>query len=343
MIMLLSNVGFFRGVVGWVNSDNNSPAIVAYDELRKKGGVRATIAAEHLTNEYLRNKLDSVVSLVRNGHVYTIRDYFIDYRDVQDYAALNSPWNNCPLGLCEIQNQVRVSGSEPNREEVDRAREEILGMKEPKSTPINWSRVTDWLLRQYLMGLLPALLMCLILARQGRISFSFRKSPVSALAYLALWPINLGACIIAAFQDIDREARLRTEKDSLFSKLSGLEEEFLNGLRDRSGREELLSARRAHHSYIFAIIAVLVMRVVPVVAQNVSETEHKTTIEMAYHDPPDSWSSEVGDSEDPMCIFAFERFIAEAKRRFVWWPSSAFDILVGFNRDVHHVPLSDTV
>ena len=132
------------------------------------------------------------------------------------------------------------------------------------------------------------------------------------------------------------------QKDSLFSRLSGLEEGFLDSLRQRRDHHELLARRSYGFGYVLAIVAVIVMRVAPVVAQDVSETEQKSTIEMAHHDPPDHQVGEDDDSRDLMLILTFEHFTSEAKRCRAWWPRSVFDVLVGYGRSVLHVPLSVT-
>lgn len=336
---LIANTGVFNRFSESWNQEVTASEIFL-DSLQENYGGWKVWEHEAMLNRFVLARTDSVKALIAKGHRYKAADYFRDLKDIWDYADQVTPWSRFTLSMSELVSLQDRDESLTSQEQAV-LRCELLGVCE-KSEPIDWGAVARWFLHQYLLGLLPALIMCLILARQGRIRFNFAKSPVSSLLYLALWPINLGLRVIVAFQDIDREARLRLQKDSLFSRLSGLEEGFLDSLREHHGRDEFLGRRSFSFGYMLAIVAVIVMRVVPVVAQNVSETEQMATIEVAHHDPPDHQVSEEDDTKDPMLIFTFELFITEAKRLTVWWSRKVFDLSVGFSRDVSHVPLVST-
>lgn len=338
--LLVGNTGLFRSMINQYHKPRH-PDMVFYDSIRGlENGISEQIRREGILDRYILAKGDSVQALVESGHGYSRADYFRDLRDVYGCADTTAPWNRHSLSLSVLLVHIDGDGG-LTQEEVDEVQRAMIGSHLPTHTVSDWN-LGDWLLRQYLLGLLPALLMFLILARQGRIGFSLKKSPISSLLYLALWPINLGLRVIVAFQDIDREARLRTQKDFLFSRLSGLEEGFLESLRNNSRGEELLSTKRVRLSYLCAIVAVLIMKVVPVVAQAVPETGHNTTIEVAYHDPPSTWSDDTECLKDPMCNFAFVQFILKANRRIVWWSRYVHELLVGFDRSIDHVPLGGT-
>ncbi len=292
---------------------------------------------EATLNRFVLARVDSVKALVAKGHRYKAADYFRDLKDVWDYADQVTPWSRFTLSLSELVSLQDRDESLTSQEQAA-LRCELLGVCEKESGPTDWRAVARWFLGQYLLGLLPALLMCLILARQGRIRFSLKRSPISALLYLALWPINLGYRIVVALQDIDREARLRLQKDSVFGRLSGLEEEFLANLRSRTRGEEVLGARKRYLRYGLAVFAVLIMRIVPAVAQSTDERAHETAIELAMHDPP---SDHDDPARIPMAIFALERFTSIVTLRIVWWQRGESGILVGYSRSVEHVPLSD--
>lgn len=342
MTWLLTNTGVVQVMMDEDYEPN--PALLYLDSIRGgENGIMEQVRREGKVNRYVLAKVDSLKQRISQGYSYRMVDYFRDMRDIKLYADTIAPWQ-AQVGIFLSSLTVLVDRDDnSSREEVDRARCEFLGdCTSANTSPINWQVPISWFLHQYLLGLLPAFLMCLILARQGRIRFTLKRSPVSSLLYLALWPINFGLRVIIALQDIDREARLRTEKDFLFSRLSGLEERFLESLRNNSRGEELLSTKRVRLSYLCAIVAVLVMKIVPVAAQALPETGHEATIEAAYHDPPSTWSDDTEHLKYPMCSFAFAYCISKASRSIVWWPSCTRKLLVGFGRSIEHVPLGST-
>jgi hypothetical protein len=289
---------------------------------------------------FIYERADSVKALLAKGHKYKMADYFRDLKDVWVRADSIAPWAKTTFTINELM-MLRDRDEDLSDEEMDVLRFEILGERPTSSTPIDWRRVHKWFARQYIFGLLPALLMCLILAYQGRIRFNVRRSPISSLLYLALWPVNFILRAIGLFQDIDREARLRLEKDSLFSRLSGVEEEFLDRVRRRGDQMGVLGVSRARFAYFLAVFAAIIMRVVPVVAQVSSSKEGAPTVETSCHDP--SLVAHVSDEmEDPLCIFTFDCVVIEATRRIVSWSRRTSDLLAGFCRSVEHVPLSGT-
>jgi hypothetical protein len=336
---LIANTGVFNRFSESWNQEVTASEIFL-DSLQENYGGWKVWEHEAKLNRFVLARTDSVKALIAKGHRYQAADYFRDLKDIWDYADQVTPWSRFTLGMSELVSLQDRDESLTSQEQAA-LRCELLGVCE-KSEPIDWDAVARWCLHQYILGLFPSLIMCLILARQGRIRFNMRKSPVSSLLYLALWPINLVSRVIVAFQDIDREARLRLQKDSLFSRLSGLEEGFLDSLRQHRDHNELLVRRSYSFGYVLAIVAVIVMRVAPVVAQSTSETEKMSMIEVAHHDPPDCGDDEDDDSRDLMLIFTFGHFITEAKWRTAWWPRNVFDILVGFGRGVLHVPLVST-
>ncbi len=340
MTWLLANTNFPSYVIdNWSQEPTYSQQFL--DSLEENYGNTKSWEQENKVNRFILARADSVKALIEKGHSYKSADYFRDLKDVWDYADTVAPWARSGFSVAWLTN-LQDRDEDLTSVEMSALRCELLGVCEKKSEPTDWGAVERWFLRQYLLGLLPALFMFLILARQGRISFNVRKSPVSSVAYLALWPVHFCIHIFLFWVDVDREARLRIQKNSLFSRLSGLEERFLESLRNNSRGEELLSTKRVRLSYICAIVAVLVMKVVPVVAQALPETGHEATIEAAYHDPPSTWSDDTEHLKDPMCSFAFAYCISKASRSIVWWPSCTRKLLVGFGRSIEHVPLGST-
>lgn len=294
-----------------------------------------------MVNTFIWHKEDSVRTLTSKGHLYNLEDYFNDLREIWDYADEVAPWAKHSIATASLTGLVNTD-EDLRDQEVSILRSKILGCVDEKAEPVNWHNVANWFLGQYILGLVPAFLMCLIWERQGRLKFSLRKSPGSALLYLALWPMNFIVRTWIAFSDIDREARLRLQKDSLFGKLSVLEENFLHSLRAKRGSDletRVLTERSFRMTYLVALIAVMVMRIMPSAAATYKVPQDaKQMIESSHHDPTVVESNDLGAHRDAIFFTWFELpdlFV----RRLVWCCDRASCTLIGFGECVEHVPL----
>lgn len=340
---LVSNTGFFTLLKQTATTPN--PAHQAYEHVRDNRGLKGIIKEEQLFNQYVQTKIDSVAALVETGSVYGIRDYFLDLKDIYAYDDRNAGWMKGSIEISHLQDYISKSGSRPSFDETDLARCEILGDCQT-SSPFDWSSVGHWFLEQYILGLLPALLLCLILGFQGRIAFNLKRAPISALAYLALWPISFFVLIRRSLQSVDREARMRMSKESLFSKLSGLEEEFLHRLASGlAGGEEkaklaIGGVERLQFRYVLALFAVVMIRIAPSVASvpTTNDDLPKDTVEcqMSIQDE----SQEDGKWHPVnVCVLGTTENKPHACED-MHWPKLFVSELVGFKRSIEYVPLS---
>lgn len=347
--LLVANTGCFTMMKRAVTEV--SPTNELYDQIRSECGMEEVLKRERSVHQYAQQKTDSVKALVERGHVYTIRDYFTDYKDIQKYSESLAPWSTGGFCMyCGLQDQMRISGASNTQEETDQARCEIIGdCRTAETTPINWSPLLTWLSDQYVFGLLPAFLLCLILGFQGRIVFRLKRSPISALVYLVLWPVNFFMLVRRTLSNIDREARMRMRKESLFLRLSQVEEEILRraltGLSSEEEEKELREAKVARFQlrYVVALFAVVLLRVAPSAAVVASETED---------DPPDriechmSLQDESHEDDTGLSTYIW---LCEAESKVlsvcenIRWPRLHMQRLIGFGRNVEHVPLVGTI
>lgn len=230
---------------------------------------------------------ECALSSLSNG-TYTPYDYIYDMYTV---LRLDEMYRNLTFGSFsfDFSSNLRISHPDffdtrnPACEDFGNAATEIerahtKGHPEPE--PFTWESFLQWLWDWYFNALPLAFLMCCILGWQKRISFSVR-SPFSALLYCILWPINFFVRARRRIIDIDAEARIRMSKESLFSKLSEKERQFLetynsfassrNNSREKWLQEKseakhevariLLSLSRLSPRYVLAFGVVVLFRV----------------------------------------------------------------------------------
>jgi hypothetical protein len=208
--------------------------------------------------------------------------------------------------------------------------------------------------------------MCCILGWQKRISFSV-KSPFSALLYCILWPINFFVRVRRRIIDIDAEARIRMSKESLFSKLSEKERQFLETYSSFTGnrnsaREELLEERsqtkkemgdylsrfsRLSPKYVIALGVVILFRLMSFAEEKVSTlipqdcVNGGVEISLIQEHPPDT--AEV--LKDQQCQWIWSMYLNED-----WGDSSLYEekkkippvklsLLKGYIQEILTVPL----
>lgn len=334
---LVANTGIFSGDWGDKKEESTLTAV----EAQERDGLKKALEMDRKVNLYVLAKVDSVRSLVEAGHRYKMADYFHDLKSVYDYADKVAPWARHSFVLSNLQ-VLRDREEDLAWGETERLCCEIVGVC-PKKVDPNEPGMGMWLLRQYLLGILPALILCLVLARQGRIKWNIRKSPASSLLYLALWPLNFLARLMEKGDEVRHEAELRVQKDSLFAKLSGLEEGFLERLRTRDGRKdrlarEVLGTSHVSLRYALAVVAVLIIRSLPSIATASNDScESDIVIECASHDPPSAGHEDAVD--DQRAIFTWGSLYEKVFRRLVWKPDRSGRLLVGFRTCLEHVPL----
>lgn len=349
IVWLLAITGIF-GVIRQMYNAPDSPDIQFLHSIREReNGIEEQCRRESKLRKLIFAKADSVQTLIDHGHIYSHADYFRDLKEVWACADTTAPWDRSSFTLTSLLNLVSNNDG-MSYPEIDRARHEILGEEHlpTKSQPSHSGSFLGWITRVYLQGLLPALLLCLILARQRKIKFDLKRSPGSALVYLATWPINFIVLLRRTIVGIDYEARLRLEKDSLFAKLSTLEETFLANLRKRgkrneiSGEEFVLGARRFGVHYICAVIAVLILNVVPKTTHAASDREitvHETEMSDC-HAPPHFTTDHTVIERSDVDFFSWKDFCELVSGLTIWWPRREDSLCVGWRTCREHVPLS---
>lgn len=348
---LLANTGCFSAIHSMMTREE-SPAERLYSEMRERQGAKEVIRLERLVHQYAEQKLDSVARLVEEGHVYTIRDYFLDYKDMKEYGSTHSPWlGSVPFGFANLQHHVHASGGLQGYD-IDAVRCEIIGDCKGEEKPVDLSPLTRWFSRQYLLGLLPAFLLCLVLASQGKIEFRPLKAPLAALVYVLLWPLNFFVLLRRTLVVIDREARLRSHKESLFGRLSQREEEFLRKLRAPSSQStdvrlvarQMFSVRQFQYRYVLALVAVLVVRVLPAVdlAEPCGDVRDGASVIVTCHDPPEPVDHVFGGPLHECAVLepvGTPSLAIRVWQSIGWRTRNDERILVGFRRGVEHIPL----
>ncbi len=218
--------------------------------------------ADSLRMEYraLHNDIQECALIGLSNGTYTPSDYVYD---VYTTRRLEEMYCNVSLGTSslEFSSSLAVShpdffnGRNPRSGDFGKAVDEIERAHtkgHPEKEPFSWDPFLQWLQSWYFGALPLVFLMCCILGWQKRISFSV-KSPFSALLYCILWPINFFVRVRRRIIDIDAEARIRMSKESLFSKLSEKERQFLEtynsfaGSRNNSREKWLQEKSEAKH------------------------------------------------------------------------------------------------
>lgn len=252
---------------------------------------------------FVEEKMKQAEAKVDRGEIYSIDNYFADYRQVQD--SMNA------FGMDIFTNVAGLQRFVPNNvstHEVDAARAKYFPELAKKHQPgLSWKQVSAWAWNVYLYTLPLALLLFLVWLYEANEYRSVRlRNPLSFLLCLCLYPLIIGYNIAKWWFLITSETlaeiEIRRGKDRIFSLLSKDEIALVKNFAKSNSslkqfRQELrIKGYVPKYSFVAVLFAMIIMTIVPrVVLARDRSYDHREVIYQVSH-TYDYFSSPVSDT-----------------------------------------------
>lgn len=325
-------------------------------------GIPSVLPKKHTRNEegvfsarmflFVEDKMKQAEAKVGRGEIYSIDDYFADYRQVQD--SMNAFGMNIFTNVAGLQ---RFVPNNTSTYEVDVARAKYFPeLTKKHRSQLSWKKVSAWAWNVYLYSLPLALLLFLVWLYEANEYRSVRlRNPLSFLLCLCLYPLVIGYNIakwwIRMTSEALAEIEIRRGKDRIFSLLSKDEIALVKNFAKSNSslkqfRQELrLKGYVPKYAFVSVLFAMIIMSIVPrVVLARDRSYDHREAIYQVSH-TYDYFSSPVADTVS----FNSEYFDVPLEIRLskpilqgirIWWEWFVPAVQRGHFNGLDHVPLA---